>query len=75
MRGHLKAASVIHQCTRCFALRVPQQEPDGCPSCKALLNEVTHTTTLLPFGDVASDAKPLPEHMAVLDVMAKAARA
>lgn len=75
MRGHLKAASVIHQCTRCFALRAIELEPEGCPSCKALLNEVTHTTNLLPFGDVSTDKSPMPEKFIVMDSRVRAAHA
>jgi len=58
MRGYLKGAGVIRQCTRCYALRNLAEEPAGCPSCRSLLNEHTTTTMPLPFGDVSSDSKP-----------------
>ena len=55
IRGYLKAACVIQQCTRCFALRDLTQEAGECRSCRALLN-VSHTETRsLSFGDVTSD--------------------
>ena len=59
MRGYLKAASVIDQCTRCYALRNIAEEPGECRSCRALLN-VSHTEVCkLAFCDVASDAAPM----------------
>ena len=58
MRGYLKAACVIQQCTRCYALRDLTQEAGECRSCRALLN-VSHTETRsLSFGDVSSDIVP-----------------
>ncbi len=61
MRGYLKAACVIQQCTRCFALRDLTQEAGECRSCRALLN-VSHTETRsLSFGDVTSDEPLQPE--------------
>ena len=61
MRGYLKAACVIQQCTRCYCLRDLTQEAGECRSCRALLN-VSHTETRsLSFGDVTSDEPLQPE--------------
>ncbi len=60
MRNYLKAATVIEQCTRCYALRDTKNEPGECKSCRALLN-VRHTEVRwLAFGQPSSDASPMP---------------
>jgi hypothetical protein len=57
MRGYLKAAGIIQQCTRCFSLRNLLGESD-CPTCRTILH-VTHTETRpLVLGEVSTDENP-----------------
>jgi hypothetical protein len=58
MRGYLKAAGVIQQCTRCFSLRDLVQEEPACKTCWAILG-ITHTETRpLVLGEVSTDDNP-----------------
>jgi hypothetical protein len=59
MVGWKKAASVIHQCCRCYCLRDPLNQPGECKSCRALLNISHSTTRLLAFCEASDDASPV----------------
>ena len=53
MVGHLKGASVIQQCVRCYSLRSPADA--HCPTCAAMLNEVVTEVRWLALNDISTD--------------------
>jgi hypothetical protein len=60
MRGYLKAAGTIEQCTKCYALRDLMTEPAECASCQSLLG-IKHTETRsLALSDVSHDVEDKP---------------
>jgi hypothetical protein len=77
MRGYLKAASLIPQCTRCFSLREISAvyHPTPCQTCAKLL-KVAHTKVqMIPFGDLESDmVSPTVEAIGCIE-LGRAARA
>ncbi len=56
MRGYLKAAGVIHQCTRCWSLRDVVGEPGACPVCLKLLGVISTETRPLAFAGLSEDS-------------------
>ena len=58
MQGWQKVAGLVHQCTRCFSLRDPDESPE-CKTCLRLLGVVTTTTVALPLADISSDQPPV----------------
>jgi len=59
MVGWKKAATVIHQCCRCYCLRDPLNQPGECRSCRALLNISYSETRLLAFCQPSDDRPPV----------------
>lgn len=58
-----KGAGIIHQCTRCYTLRVPDRRP--CKTCQKQLGEVHTATRPLPIGDLSSDASPVDDFISL----------
>lgn len=70
MVGHLKAAGVIAQCTRCYALRNLRDESKACPTCRALLNEIQTEVRWLSLNEPSSD-EAQPEAIGINDLAAR----
>jgi hypothetical protein len=58
MVGHLKAASIIWQCARCYSLRDIESEPRECPSCFVLLGVRTVAVIPLVLNEPSNDLIP-----------------
>lgn len=54
MKGYLKGAGVILQCTRCWSLRNVQDDKE-CPTCRQLLDLIVTEVRWLVLNDISTD--------------------